>query len=210
MKDDRENTPAGNHATYSEAYTEYQAKRSRWRQVLRRNYLEAAAKLTKGPAIDFGCGVGELLKLLPAGSMGLEYNASTVQHCQTLGLPVHWYDGFADGFTLSTVPKAESANTLFLSHVLEHFDDPTHVLVNLIQSSQPAVERVVVIVPGRAGFRIDKTHRTFVDAETIESALTQLPGWGVQRKRFFPINLSKAGDFLAHNELQMVIDRDTA
>lgn len=208
--DEQEKIRAGNHATYSEAYTEYQAKRSRWRQVLRRYYLEAAAKWTKGPAIDFGCGVGELLKLLPAGSMGLEYNASTVQRCQTLGLPVHWYDGFADNFSLSTVPKAEGANTLFLSHVLEHFDDPVRVLVNLIQSSQPAVERVVVIVPGRAGFKIDKTHRTFVDAKTVESALTQLPGWRVKRRRFFPINLAKAGDFLAHNELQIVIDRDSA
>ena len=206
MKESRKSS-ADAHAAYGTGYTEYQAKRSRLRQFVRRFYLESAAKLTKGIALDFGCGVGELLKLLPEGSVGIEYNQATVNLCQKQGLNVHWYDGFEDGFSLTGIPWRNGAKTLFLSHLLEHFNDPIEILLSLMDSTQPDIERVVIIVPGKSGFKIDPTHRTFVDHEMIKQALSRVPAWKLTHHCYFPFNMKGAGDFLAHNELRLILDR---
>ncbi|WP_168708508.1 methyltransferase domain-containing protein [Hydrogenophaga sp. PAMC20947] len=204
---DSKKLQSSSHATYGLSYTEYQVQRSRWRQAVRRLYLNAAVKLTKGPALDFGCGAGELLKLLPEGSVGVEYNQNTVTYCQQQGLNVHWYDGFKDGFSLTDIPWRHGARTLYLSHLLEHFDDPMKIMGDLIESTQPDIERVVIILPGKSGFKIDPTHRTFVDLGMIKEALNQLPEWSLTYRRYFPINHERAGDYLAHNELQLIVDR---
>lgn len=199
--------PVQAHASYDERYTAYQTNRSALRRLVRRHYLNTAARLSVGPALDFGCGTGELLRRLPKGSIGIEYNQSTVAHCQNTGLDVVHYDGFKDDFSLSTIAWRGRVSTLFLSHVLEHFDDPTHVLCRIARSVESDIERIVIIVPGKAGFRIDPTHRTFVDECLLEAAVAQLPHWRVTSSRYFPFNLSRAGDYFAHNELQVVLDR---
>lgn len=201
------NTGQDSHATYDQNYTEYQTRRSAWRRWLRRYYLDRAASLTKGPALDFGCGVGELLKRLPSGSMGLEYNPASVDHCRRMGLDVSEYDGFLDDFSLQSVDWRGRVNTLFLSHVLEHFEDPMHVLRRLAHSVADGIRRIVVIVPGRAGFRIDPTHRTHVDLAMLETTFKELPGWMISSSQYFPLNACRAGDFFPYNELQVVIDR---
>ncbi|HEY0708378.1 MAG TPA: methionine biosynthesis protein MetW, partial [Polyangia bacterium] len=81
--------------TYDQRYTAYQSDRSFARKWVRGFYLRSAAALLKGPTIDFGCGVGELLTRLPKGSVGLEINPATVEHCRGRGLDVVLYD--ADG-----------------------------------------------------------------------------------------------------------------
>ena len=66
-------------AQYGSEYTEYQSNRSRIRKLARTPWLRAAEAYVEGPAVDLGCGVGELLARLPAGSMGLEINRSTIE-----------------------------------------------------------------------------------------------------------------------------------
>jgi SAM-dependent methyltransferase len=201
------NSSRDSHATYDQAYTEYQTRRSAWRRWIRRYYLRKAAGLTRGPALDFGCGVGELLKLLPSGSMGLEYNQATVDHCRRIGLDVSRYDGFVDDFSLEGIRWQGRANTLYLSHVLEHFEDPMHILRRLAESVSENMQRIVVIVPGLAGFRIDPTHRTHVDLPMIEATVREMPQWIISDRQYFPLNACRAGDFFPYNELQVVIDQ---
>lgn len=199
--------PRQGHAAYDIGYTTHQTERGALRRWVRRYYLRAAARLSVGPAIDFGCGVGELLQRLPPGSVGVEYNMATVDHCQRLGLNVVWYDGFEDDFALASVPWQGRATTLFLSHVLEHFDDPAHILKRLAQATKQEIVRIVVIVPGKAGFKADATHRTFVNLDLLRETVGSMKEWTITSSRHFPINHERLGDYFVHNELQVVIDR---
>lgn len=204
-----ERPASGDHAVYDEAYTRYQTERSAFRRWVRQIYIRRAASLAAGPALDFGCGVGELLRSLPPGSMGVEYNAATVQLCREQGLDVQWYDGFADDWQLSGIAWRGRINTLVLSHVLEHFDQPDTLLRQLLQNTAPDIRRVVVIVPGRAGFRSDPTHRTHVDLETIRRAIAPLQRWHIASAKHFPFNRSWVGNLFTYNELQVVLESST-
>lgn len=206
MSAPRSNLKSG-HASYDKTYTAYQSQRGVLRRWVRRYYLRAAARFAHGPSLDFGCGVGELLQRLPPGSMGVEYNMATVEYCHRIGLNVIWYDGFEDNFALTAVPWKGCAKTLFLCHVLEHFDDPAHVLKQLAHATEHEIERIVVIVPGKAGFRADATHRTFVDFQLLKTTVSAMKGWSITCKRYFPANHVRVGDYFAHNELQVVIDQ---
>ncbi|NUO76295.1 MAG: class I SAM-dependent methyltransferase [Lysobacter sp.] len=193
---------------FDERYTAYQTDRSALRRVVRRVYLRSAAAQLRGPTLDFGCGVGELLERLPAGSKGLEYNRATVEHCRARGLDVDWYDGYADDWKLSAL-SGQHYESMVISHVLEHFDGPAAILSRLLAAARElGVRRVLAIVPGRAGYRIDDTHRTFVDrAMLADPALTAGSGFALQRARYFPGNLRKIGDWFPHHELQALFVR---
>lgn len=190
---------------FGAAYTEYQLRRNWLRRQVRRVYLASAARKLTGPTLDFGCGIGELLRRLPAGSMGVEYNPASVAFCRKQGLDVVQYDGFADGWRLSTLPAGRKFESLVISHVLEHLEQPADVLRHLLSAAAArGVERVLVIVPGRAGYRIDPTHVTFVDAQKLkQSRVLAGTGFEVAGDEYFPCNWRRIGDWFPHNELQV-------
>lgn len=208
---------------YGQEYTDYQAGRSRLRKVVRRPWLRAAAGFVEGPAIDLGCGVGELLERLPAGSVGLEINEASVQHCRAKGLDVDFYDGWADDWRLSPVGEATRTcgagpdlddsvpsngdgrfDTLIMSHVLEHLDDPVDVLHRLLTAAGPlGLRQVLIVVPGLAGFRSQETHRTFVDREMLSDAtVTRDTGFALASTSYFPGNVRRIGDVFLYHELR--------
>jgi hypothetical protein len=191
-------------ADFDHGYTEYQSNRSALRKLVRRAYLRSARAQLRGATLDFGCGVGELLSRLPAGSMGLEYNQATVEHCRGKGLSVCWYDGMADDWQLSAVPPGRRFESMVVSHVLEHLDEPMSILQRLLLAGRRlGIGRVLVIVPGRAGYRIDSTHRTFVDrAMLVDPEVTEDTGFSLERARYFPGNVRSIGDWFPHHELQ--------
>lgn len=195
------------HDVYDQAYTAYQTGRSRWRQWIRDYYLKIAASYAIGPSLDFGCGIGELLQRLPKQSLGIEYNRSTVDYCQQMGLNVVWYDGFADDFSLKNILWTGHCSTLYLSHVLEHFEDPAYILTHLAETLESETQRIVIILPGMAGFKMDTTHRTFVDYPMLEQAVSQMTKWKIYSTRYFPFNSSFVGRFFPYNELHVILDR---
>lgn len=194
---------------FDAGYTEYQTQRSWLRKAVRRFYLHSARSLLRGPTLDFGCGVGELLAGLPAGSIGIEYNEVSVEHCRRQGLDVRWYDGYADGWRLSLLPQGSGLRSMVISHVLEHFDEPTNVLPKLLVAAQRlGIERVLVIVPGRAGYKVDATHKTFVDETMLrQEGLTEETDFQLATTRYFPGNLRVFGDWFPHHELQALFRR---
>lgn len=193
---------------FDSRYTQYQTERSALRKAIRVLYLRSAAGKLHGPTLDFGCGVGELLERLPAGSKGAEYNQASVEHCRRKGLPVEWYDGYADDWRLGTLPIEWSFESMVISHVLEHLDAPMAVLRALLESARGrGVSRVLVVVPGKAGFRIDATHRTFVDLAMFKDADLGSLGWRMADSRYFPGNWRGIGDHFAHHELQVVLEK---
>lgn len=190
---------------YGQEYTDYQAGRSRLRKVLRKPWLRAAAAFVEGPAIDLGCGVGELLERLPAGSVGLEINKASVEHCRAKGLDVAYYDGWADDWQLSAVRGDDVRyDTLIISHVLEHFDEPIDVLHRLLATGGPlGLRQVLIVVPGKAGFRSQETHRTFVDRAMLSDAeVTRGTGFALTSTSYFPGNLGLIGDVFTYHELR--------
>lgn len=193
---------------FDSQYTQYQIKRSSLRKAIRVLYLRRAAAELCGPTLDFGCGVGELLERLPQGSKGVEYNRASVEHCRHKGLPVEWYDGYADDWSLGALPPEWQFRSMVISHVLEHLDEPMSVLRALLKAAEGrGVQRTLVVVPGKAGFRIDATHRTFVDLEMLLAGDVEAIGWCVVSSRYFPGDWRGLGDHFPHHELQVVLGK---
>ena len=139
---------------------------------------------------------------------GIEYNRATVKHCVRNGLDVAWYDGYADDWVLTAVDATRRFESMVVSHVLEHLDEPMEVLRKVLASAARfGIRRVLVIVPGSAGFRIDQTHRTFMDRAMLEGAAgaSGLAGFQVQSSRYFPLNARVVGDWFPHHELQVLL-----
>lgn len=193
---------------FDDRYTQYQSRRSWLRKVIRILYLRKAAAELRGPTLDFGCGVGELLERLPEGSKGVEYNQASVEYCRRRALAVEWYDGYADGWSLRALPVEWRFQSMVISHVLEHLDEPMGVLRALLKSAEGrGVTRTLVIVPGKAGFRIDATHRTFVGLAMLQAAGLEAIGWHIVTSRYFPGDWERIGDRFPHHELQVVLEK---
>jgi SAM-dependent methyltransferase len=193
---------------YDRSYTEYQLKKRSWlRQFVRDFYLKATLQLLEGQTIDFGCGTGDLLRKLPPGSIGLEINPVTVKYCQSQGLNVYLYDPQKDGYRLSDFVPGQY-KSLILSHVLEHVEQPVHVLHTLLQAAQRlGIRRVVVIVPGKKGFAFDSTHRTYIDRSFFKNHnLTEVDDFRVVKQRYFPINFQVIENFSTYLELQVIYE----
>jgi len=194
---------------FDSTYTHYQLDRSWLRKQVRQLYLRKAASLVSGPTLDFGCGVGELLRLLPPGSQGLEYNKATVEHCQSHGLHVQYYDGFADDWAMSVLTDGTRFESMVISHVLEHLDDPVDKFRKLLAAARPlGIRNVLVIVPGQAGFQFDPTHLTFVDQDMLIAAVAGTD-FTVEHAAYYPGNTRGIGDWFTYHELQMVFVRSS-
>lgn len=192
---------------FDTSYTEYQVRRSALRKFVRRAYLRSARAKLHGRVLDFGCGIGELLETLPVGSMGLEYNKATVEYCRGKGLDVEWYDGSQDAWALTAVPADRRFESMVVSHVLEHLHGPSAVLrALLVAAERLGIRSVLVVVPGKAGYKSDSTHVTFVDAETLAAAsLVAGTSFHVASVGYFPGNARGIGNWFPHHELQVLL-----
>ena len=192
---------------YNQDYTDYQLHRSSVRRFIRGSYIRHTASFVHGKAIDFGCGVGDLLKMLPSGSIGLEINKATVDYCRSIGLNVRYYDLAQDAYRF-TFLEAGVFSTFIISHVLEHLDNSDQVLRTILSSGvRLGIKRVILVVPGEKGFAYDKTHRTFIDRAYLRSNnLQNLHGYTIALMRNYPFNVAWVGKYFTHNELLVVFD----
>ncbi len=190
---------------YDQRYTEYQTDRSRFRKYVRRAYLKSAAAMVTGPTIDFGCGIGELLQRLPTGSLGLEVNQATVQHCTAIGLEVMHYDANVQGWDLAGVPSSLRMRSLVISHVLEHLEDPVGKFRKLLAGCEErGITTVLVIVPGVKGYATDPTHLTFLDRSDLHAPeVVHGTGFRIDRSEYFPVDSEWFGKYFTHNELRV-------
>lgn len=194
---------------YAENYARYQLDRSWLRKFVRKAYLNSAASKLTGPTVDLGCGVGELLGRLPAGSVGLDVNTVSIEHCRERGLHAELYDGEADGWSLGLLDSAQGLESLVISHVLEHLDEPMAKLSQLLRACKRlGITRVLVIVPGRRGYASDATHRTFIHASMLsDPAVTSGTGFTLRSTRHFPIDFEMVGNVFTHLELQALFEQ---
>jgi SAM-dependent methyltransferase len=196
---------------FDAVYLDRQVRRSGLRRLVRQVYLRRHRRLCSGPTLDFGCGAGDLLSMLPAGSAGFEINPHAVAHARARGLEIVSFASDDEAPDLGGIAPGRF-ETLFCGHVLEHLDDPGATARRLLDAAHiRAIGRVVFVVPGRRGFAHDATHRQFVTRDRFErEGLIAPPGWRLREVSYFPGNARWLGDYLTHHELAIVHERVSA
>ena len=196
---------------FDAVYLERQVKRSGLRRLVRQFYLRRHRRLCSGPTLDFGCGAGDLLAMLPQGSAGFEINPHAVAHARAHGLEIVSFGADADAPDLPGIAPGRF-ETLFCGHVLEHLDDPGVTARRLLDAAHARrIARIVFVVPGHRGFQHDATHCQFVTRARFErEGLIDPPGWRLREVSYFPGNARWLGDYLTHHELTIVHERVSA
>lgn len=132
--------------------------------------------------LDVGCGIGRNLQHLPAGSVGVDHNESSVELCRARGLVAY------DSPTFWATPEVTSSRFagLLAAHLVEHLPraQATEVLAPYVDLLSPGA-RVVLICPQERGYRSDATHVTFFDEDGLADLCGEL-GLAVERSYSFP------------------------
>lgn len=193
---------------YSESYLAYQKDRSAIRKWVRLLYIRHAIKHLIEPVIDLGCGIGEHLAHLGKDSIGLEVNQRSVDYCLKTGLNVEYMNTEEDQYQLSFLESGRY-NSMLISHVLEHLDNPDVVFRKLLFAcDRLGVKRIFVCVPGIKGFAHDTTHRTFIDKKYLEDhGLVDVEKFQLVHLGYFPVNLTVFGKYFTHNEMNLTFER---
>ena len=193
---------------YSQEYFEYLRNRGSLRKFIRKFYLRDIRKYCMGKSIDFGCGTGELLAMLPTGSVGFEINQVAVDFCKSLGLDVRLYHPAEDDYRFEMFTK-DGYNTFTMNHVLEHLENSYAIIQKIFEScNRLGIKRIVFTVPGLKGFRSDKTHITFIDKKYFENnGLLGNKYYRLIISKYFPVNSAKFSHYFTHNELRLVFDK---
>lgn len=191
-------------------YAAEQLRRSRHplRRLIKGFYIRTILRDVTGPSIDFGCGAGQLLACLPAGSIGLDVNPFLVESLRMKGLNVIPYDAESDRFLLAGLSE-NRYSTFIMAHVLEHFADAALTLRTLLRSCRRlAIQRFILVLPGWKGYLSDATHKTFVDRRYLQrEGLLSCEGYALRHARYFPIDREAAGRYFVFHELIAVFDR---
>jgi SAM-dependent methyltransferase len=204
--------PESRPESFGDAYAHEQLRRSRQplRRFVKSFYLRSLLNHVRGATLDYGCGAGQLLARLPAGSLGLESNPALVAALTQAGLPVRQWTHGPEGFDLPGLGDRRF-ETLVISHVLEHLPEPTPALRRLLLAAKRlGVSRALVVVPGELGYASDATHRSFIDSAWLQIQGWQgLAGYRLMPPRFFPFPWEAAGRRFVYNEMQLVFELDT-
>lgn len=186
--------------TRTSAYTERLAglQGARWKQVVdvQAPYRWLLQRIIGNRrTIDVGCGIGRLLRCLPEGSLGVDHNAHSVEHCRALGLDAVTVDEL-------TQPRPEF-DALVAGHLLEHL--PPGAQSTLLEEYTPRLKDdalVVLICPQERGYASDATHLTYCDDAVLAEA-AQAAGLVVEKQMSFPFP-RPAGWWFTYNEFVTV------
>ncbi|WP_395701277.1 class I SAM-dependent methyltransferase [Aquabacterium sp.] len=194
---------------FDKGYADEQIRRSRHplRRFIKGFYLRSVMAHIDGPTIDYGCGAGQLLARLPAGSVGLELNPHLIAALTARGQSARQWRADDEGFDLPGLEPGLYRN-LVISHVLEHLPDPTASLKRLLRACRRiGVRRLIAIVPGAKGYASDATHRSFIDSRYVaEHGWQSLEGFRLASRRFFPMPWEVGGQWFVYNEMQLVFE----
>lgn len=193
---------------YSEDYFNYLHNRSSLRKKIRTVYLNDIRKYCIGKTIDFGCGVGELLKNLPPGSVGFEVNKVVVEYCKKNGLNVKLYIPEEDDYNFKMIQQGQY-ETFTMNHVLEHLESSSDVIKKIFETcDRLGIIRIVFTVPGHKGYKSDATHQTFINMDYLSNkGILDNRFYQLKMNKYFPVNSESFSKVFTHNELRLVFDK---
>jgi SAM-dependent methyltransferase len=152
-----------------------------------------------GRTLEVGCGVGRNLGGLPAGSLGVDHNATSVEIARARGFAALTSAEWAH----SELNRAGAFDALLLAHVVEHMTFAEGV--DLVRAHLPALRpggRVFFICPQERGYRSDPTHVRFMSGPDLE-LLARRAGLVPEQWRRFPFP-HLAGRFVTYNEFTLL------
>ncbi len=137
-------------------------------------------------------------------AIGVDHNADAVALARDAGFTAYTASEFPD--TAYASPGRFDA--LLVAHVLEHLtpDEARDLVRSYLDYLRPG-GRVVLITPQEAGFRTDRTHRTFLDFGALTALAGEL-GLAVQRTDSFPFPRA-LGRLFPYNEFVLIARRTT-
>lgn len=198
---------------FDQGYAAEQMRRSHHplRRVIKGFYLRQILRDVHGPCIDFGCGAGQLLTNLPAGSVGLEVNPFLIASLRERGLSVVEAHAELQDFELRSFENG-LFRTLVIAHVLEHLPDPAAAIkVLLAACKRIGIEKVIVVVPGAVGYASDHTHKTFICKKWIDMHIpTELEGFKKGEPSYFPGNWEWIGRYFVFHEMKIIFNRSSS
>lgn len=152
-----------------------------------------------GRTLEVGCGIGRNLASLPAGSVGVDHNVTSVEVARARG----FHALTVDEFFASDDPDLASFDALLIAHVIEHMSPAAGVA--LVRDYLPRLRaggRVFFICPQERGFSSDPTHVRWTTGEDLEDLAREVglvpEGW-----TSFPLPRS-AGKAFRYNEFNLV------
>ena len=128
-----------------------------WKGLLYRRFLvyPVLNKFCNGRVLDVGCGVGQFVKYQKAAK-GVDVNEDCVKFCKAQGLDVIKMD-------YDELPFVENSfDTIVLDNVIEHITNP----LPLLSECRRVLTNdgtIIVLVPGKKGFKRDSDHKKFYD-----------------------------------------------
>jgi len=145
-------------------YHRYLLKRN-WTGDVYRNYLlyPAINKRLVGKTLDVGCGVGNFLDFR-IGTTGIDINPYNIRFCQDRGFKETFLVGDEWPFSEASFDSA------ILDNVLEHLTDPIPLLAQ-IRTVLKTGGRLIIGVPGPAGYENDADHKVFYTQEKLKSLM---------------------------------------
>ena len=190
--------------TADAAYTRYLLDNEKiwWKRLLDvqlpyRTHLKA---LRLGVTLDIGCGIGRNLRHLAKGSVGIDHNLASVEHCRQIGLEAYLPDDFFKA------PSARTFDAILLAHVAEHMkkDEVVALLRPYLAHLRPG-GRLVVLTPQEKGFTLDETHVEMMDYAALRHicAALALP---MVRQYSFPFP-RLAGRVFPYNEFVSIAQK---
>ncbi|MDN5779324.1 MAG: class I SAM-dependent methyltransferase [Humibacillus sp.] len=131
-----------------------------WKQILpvQLPYRLNLKRQQLGRTLDIGCGIGRNLSALPAGSLGVDHNASAIEMARSNGLQAMTVEEFEG----SDQAREGSFDGFLVAHVLEHMTEAESrdLLTSYLPYLRPGGS-VFVVCPQEVGYRSDPTHVSF-------------------------------------------------
>ncbi len=177
-----------------------------WRRAfdVQAPYRRYLRRLDLGLTLDLGCGIGRNLRSLAPSGIGVDHNVDAVALAREAGLQAYT----PPDFERTAYASPGRFDTLLAAHVLEHMttDEAVALVGSYLQYVRPG-GRVVMITPQEAGYRTDRTHRTFLDFGALEALASRL-NLEVLRRDSFPFPRA-LGRLFPYNEFVLIARRTT-
>ena len=152
-----------------------------------------------GRTLDVGCGIGRNLAQLPAGSLGVDHNETSVAAARAAGLDAVTNTEWG----LSGMAESAAFDSLLFAHVIEHmtYDDAVLLVLSYLGALQSG-GKVFFICPQERGYASDPTHLSWTTGGDLEQ-LSRDVGLRPSPSRSFP-GPRVVGRIFTYNEFNVM------